>query len=188
MLATHRQPMLEPVNGSSATQFGAKSTVLSHQSVFVRAPTLREWLLFPTAPLWAIVIALLNFDACSAIPHLTLFSIISSAIVEVDDVVRWIYRVPFFPHLRRRCLPTLCSAALEAVNVCLVSWGGYLTYADVSRLAHNGGENCAMPAYLTGFLCSLIPALLYLAMLSRAAVYVCSKKAPAVDPLLHPTP
>ena len=85
-----------------------------------------------------------NFEGCSAIPRLSLFIVISSIVVEISEVIKWVYRVPFFPHLRERCLPTLFSATLDAANVGLVSWGGFLTYGETSRLAHSGGEGCTL--------------------------------------------
>jgi hypothetical protein len=163
------------------------SAARSHQSVCSRAPTLGEWLVLPTVPVWAIVTAAPNFEGCSAIPRLSLFIVISSIVVEISEVIKWVYRIPFFPHLRERCLPTLFSATLDAANVGLVSWGGFLTYGETSRLAHSGGEGCTLPIYLTGFLCALIPSLLYLLIAARTARFLCTRRAP-VDPLLDPTP
>ena len=142
-------------------------------SIFQRALSCKEWLLFPTPSLWAIIIVSLHFKECPALPLLATFSIATSCVCQISAMLAFVYRLPFSPCKRGSSFLAVLATTLDIANVGLVAWGGSIAYPEAWRLTENGGDGCNMPCYLTGFLCSAIPTAIYAAILVYTALMCC---------------
>jgi len=137
----------------------AEETKNEHPPCFCEQyPTCCECLVFPTASMWAILACAPGFSNCPAIPHLSLFVLITSTLLQLNDMAKWFCRLPFNPSYQdNKSTMARLTNILDALVLGLCVWGCSMSLPAIDRLPHGGGHQCTLPVFLTGFLCSVMP-------------------------------
>jgi len=147
-------------------------------SVLEQPPTCCECLVFPTASIYAILACGSGFNQCPAIPHLSTFGLLAGVIIQLDDILKWFFRIPFNPrYLDNKSTVVRLTVILDALVIGLCVWGCSMSLPEIERLPHGGGHDCSLPVYLTGFLTSVMPPFFFLLRLTVGLV--CMK--PSLD-------
>jgi len=143
---------------ASHLRCGRPPQTVPQPTIFQRRPTCKECCLFPTPIVWALVFGGTNYDACPAIPHAAFFTLACSSVALLNEMVRFVFRLPLAPWdaSRSRLLVWLCTA-LQASTAGLACWGAVLTFPQAgTRLAQGGGQGCNSPAFVTAFSCAAL--------------------------------